>query len=327
MNILFKSSADAWRFFLLRVLRGSVLLALLAATWSISGHAEIIENDPRVKVSTIEPERDVGYHVGDVLTRTVILEAPSNFTLYETSIPVVGNEKKRRGKGNGIELKEVKFSKRAGVSINTYTLQLSYQVFTNNIVARPASLPPEFVKFGDKKESFEFRIPSWSFRISPLAVYGSVVVERDMSGFRGPLLLDSSKHQQLLQASLGVLGIALLGLFYVLGTATWLPRMGRPFARACRDLKKLPDTPEGLSQGVSRLHQAFNTTAGGSVFDSTRFIHEKPAFSHIKADIDQFFALSRTVFFEPGAAHGIDSPMDWLRAFCRRCRDSERGLK
>jgi mxaA protein len=34
------------------------------------------------------------------------------------------------------------------------------------------------------------------------------------------------------------------------------------------------------------------------------------------------------VFFEPAAAHGITGePMAWLRQFCRRCRDCERGLK
>lgn len=303
------------------------LIAILALFWLVGAHAEIIENDPRVTIRTIEPERDVGYTVGDVLSRTVILEAPKQFTLFETSIPIVGNEKKRQGKGSGIELKDVKFEKHPGVSTNSYTLQLTYQVFTNNIVARPAALPPEFVKFGDKKESFEVRIPSWSFRISPLAVYGSVVIEKDMSGFRGPLLLDVGRPYRILWALLGVLGAAGLGLFYVLGTSTWLPRMGRPFARALRDLKKLPDTNEGLSQGVARLHLAFNATVGSSVFDSTAIIDLKPGFAVVGSDIERFFGLSRTVFFEPTAAHGIDDPMAWLKQFCRRCRDCERGLK
>lgn len=311
----------------LRALRGSLLLCLLAVTAMAPAYAEIIENDPRVTIKTIEPGRDVGYTVGDILTRTVILEAPRQFTLFETSIPIAGNEKKRRGKGNGIELKDVSLEKRPGATTNTYTLKLSYQVFTNNIVARPASLPPEFVKFGDSKESFEYRIPSWSFRISPLAVYGSVVVERDMSGFRGPLLMSTHRQYQTLWALLGIVGIAALGLLYVLGTSTWLPRMGGPFARALRDLKKLPDTAEGLAQAISRVHQAFNTTAGNSVFDTGTFVGIKPGFATAHADIDRFFQLSRTVFFEPSAAHGIDNPMVWLKQFCRRCRDCERGLK
>ncbi len=304
------------------------LIAFFALFWLIGAHAEILENDPRIKISTIEPARDVGYVIGDLLTRTVILESPRNLTLFDTSIPIVGNEKKRRGKGNGIEIKEVQFESQPGVTGNRYTLRLTYQVFTTAVTAKPAALPPEFVKFGGKDEkSFEVRIPSWSFRISPLAVFGSVVVEKDMSGFKGPLLLDSHRPRQLMWAALGVLGIALLGLLYVLGTSTWLPRMGGPFARALRDLKKLPDTTEGLSQGVARLHQAFNAAAGGSVFESKSFIERKPAFASAGQEIERFFGLSRTVFFEPTAAHGIEDPMTWLKQLCRRCRDCERGLK
>lgn len=304
------------------------LLVLLALFCAFAARAEILENDPRIRIRTIEPARDVGYVLGDLLTRTVILEAPRNLTLFDTSIPIVGNEKKRRGKGSGIELKEVKFESQPGVTGNTYTLRLTYQVFTTAVTAKPASLPPEFVKFGGKGEkSFEVRIPSWGFRISPLAVFGSVVVEKDMSGFQGPLLLDSNPPRQLMWTALSVLGVALLGLLYVLGTSTWLPRMGGPFARAARDLKKLPDTAEGLSQAVARLHQAFNATAGGSVFERAAFIEKRPGFAPVGSEIDRFFGLSRTVFFEPAIAHGIDHPMTWLRQFARRCRDCERGLK
>ncbi len=301
---------------------------LLVLFWMTAPHAEILENDPRIKISTIEPERDVGYTLGDTLTRTAILEAPRNLTLFETSIPIVGNEKKRRGKGNGIELKEVIFQKTPGVSTNTYTLRLTYQLFKSGVTAKPASLPPEFVKFGGKGEkSFEVRIPSWSFRISPLAVFGSVTVEKDMSGFRGPILVDTTKHRQLLWGALGVMAIALIGLLYILGESKWLPRMGGAFAKALRDLRKIPDTPEGIAQAVSRIHQAFNTTANSSVFDTAEFLKLKPGFASISADIDRFFVFSRSVFFDPDLSHGIEKPAVWLKQFCRRCRDCERGLK
>lgn len=305
-----------------------LIFAALSLFWLIAAQAEIIENDPRIGVRTIEPARDVGYTVGDIISRTVILEAPKPLALVETSLPIPGNEKKRRGQGNGIEVREVKLEKSAGIDKTTYTIHLTYQVFSNNIVARPASLPAEFVKFNGRNETFDFRIPSWSFRISPLAVYGSVVVERDMSSFRGPLLLDNVQPYRILWGLLALLGISLLGLLYVLGSTTWLPRMGGPFARAYRDIKKLPATAEGLAQGVTRLHQAFNATAGSSVFDKTGFIEQKPGFASVNEDIDRFFGLSRTVFFDPTAKHGIEGdPLDWLRRFCLKCRNCERGLK
>lgn len=304
------------------------LFAIFALFWILGAHAEIIENDPRIKIRTIEPERDVGYTLGDTLTRTAILEAPKNLTLFETSIPIVGNEKKRRGKGNGIELKDVKFEKMPGVNVNTYTLQLTYQLFTSGVTAKPASLPPEFVKFGGKGEkNFEVRIPSWSFRISPLAVFGSVIVEKDMSQFRGPILVDTTQPKQILWGILALLALALTGLLYILGNSRWLPRMGGAFAQALRDLKKIPDTSDGLARSVARVHQAFNTTAGSSVFDTAEFLKLKPGFASISSEMDRFFALSRSVFFDPNLQHGIDKPAAWLKHFCRRCRDCERGLK
>lgn len=286
------------------------------------------ESDPRVTVSTVEPARDVGYTVGDKLTRTVILEVDKPYQLLETSLPAVGQQKRRQNVEQGIELHAVKLEKGASLDKNRYTLTLTYQVFKRGVTAKPAALPPEFVKFGGQGENFSARIPSWNFRISPLAVFGNVVVEKDMSGYRGPLLLDDSGHRRWLWGLLGLCALSALGLLYVLGSRTWLPRMGGPFARAGRELKKLPNTDQGLSQGVARLHQAFNACAGASVFDAAGFLRHRPGFTPIRDDIERFFTLSRSVFFEPAAAHGIEGePLAWLRAFCRRCRDCERGLK
>lgn len=306
-----------------------LLFAVFSLLWLFHAHAEDgVAVDPRVAVRTVEPEREVGYTVGDTLTRTVILEAKRPYQLLKTSLPIAGNDQKRRGKGSGIEVREVTVDERPGLGSTVYTLTLTYQVFTNNIVAKPAALPAEFVKFGGNNENFEVRIPSWSFRISPLAVYGSVVVERDMSTFRGPLLLDPGQPRQLLWGLLAVAGLALLGLFYVLGTTRWLPRMGGPFARAGRDLRKLARRQDALEPAVRRVHEALNASSGRVVFDSAGFVAARPAYAGLREEIDRFFALSRTVFFEPGAAHGIEGdPLAWLRGFCRRCRDFERGLK
>ena len=179
-----------------------LLLAALALLCQVAAHADETDEgiDPRVTLHTIEPARDVGYTVGDILTRTIILEAKQPFELLPTSLPVPGNDKKRQNKGSGIEVREVSVEKSTGSGTNIYKLHLSYQVFTNKVVARPAALPAEFVKFGGLGENFKIRIPSWNFRISPLAVFGAVDVEKDMSTFRGPLLIDDSQHRWHLQA-------------------------------------------------------------------------------------------------------------------------------
>ena len=289
-------------------------------------------NDADIKITTIEPERDVGYTVGDILQRTIVLDVKKPYRLQETSLPIVGYEHRYKNQVSGIELRNIQPEQSDNDDSTIYTLHLDYQVFTNNVVAKPAILPAEVIKFKGNGKLYQYRIPSWSFRISPIAVYGSVKIELDMSPFRGPLLLDANPDQLRLKVLIGVLALSLLGLLYVFGSHTWLPRMGGPFARAYRDinkLRKLPATDTALKQAVARVHQSLNATAGSSVFGDTldNFLQKKPAFTPIKADIEHFFGLSRQVFFEPQAAHQVgDSPFGWLREFCRRCRDCERGL-
>lgn len=312
-----------------------ILLTLLACTWSLFGapaHAEEpdIEGDPRVRIDIVEPARDVGYTVGDILQRTVTLEVQKPYTLIKTSLPIVGYERRYKGQVTGIELYGIDVEESAGSTATTYTLRLAYQVFTNNIVSKPAILPPEIIKFSGDGKQFDYRIPSWSFRISPLAVYGSVNVARDMSQFRGPLLKSNEKEQQYLKVLVAICALSLLGLIYILGMYRWLPRMGGPFARAYRDIRKAETSAQGVQQAIARVHQAFNTTAGFTVFNGNldRLQAIKPGFGHLAAEIEQFFALSRQAFFESGSGQqNADDALAWLRQFCRRCRDIERGLK
>ena len=109
-----------------------VLLAALSCLCLISAHADESDGtDPRVTVRTIDPTRDVGYTVGDILTRTAILEVKQPYELLPTSLPIAGNDKKRQNKGQGIEVREVTVEKSTGAGTNIYKIHLSYQVFTN----------------------------------------------------------------------------------------------------------------------------------------------------------------------------------------------------
>ncbi|HSH72518.1 MAG TPA: hypothetical protein VK974_05605 [Methylophilaceae bacterium] len=296
--------------------------------------------DGIVKISIIEPDRAVGYTVGDILERTVTLEVKKPYKLLDTSLPIVGYEHRYKGQVSGIELSHIRHETLENDDNTIYTLYLAYQVFTNNVVAKPAVLPAEVVKFkGPAKASatsiaaktgiVQYTIPSWNFRISPLAVFGSVKVEQDMSPLRGPLLLDPTPQKLHLKILLVILGLSLLGLLYILGMRAWLPLMGRPFGKAYRDIRKLPATPEALQQAVARMHLAINATAGSSIFTDNldTLIASKPAFAPVKTDMERFLGLSRQVFFEPQAKHDAGSePLVWLKGFCRRCRDCERGL-
>ena len=103
--------------------------------------------------------------------------------------------------------------------------------------------------------------------------------------------------------------------------------MGSPFAKAMRDIRKLPDTNEGIAQAVTRLHLAINKTAEQTIFKSTinQLIAKKPAFAAIQSDLEAFFEASRHVFFE-ASKQGNATSMAWLKSFARHGRDCERGL-
>src|SRR5450830_756640 len=219
----------------------------MTSSFAEEGDAAADSKNPTVYVMAIDPVRDVGYHVGDILNRTITLRVEKPYHILQTSLPLQGTEKKYRNQNQGLEVRSAVITAEETKHDIIYKLELSYQVFTNSVVVKPAQLPPEYVKFGGNGRIFTVRIPNFPFRISPLTIYGSVKVEKDMSQFRGPLLLDSTWNNYVLIACLVILSVVVIGLFYILGNRSWLPRMGGPFARAYRDLRKIKNTKSDTS--------------------------------------------------------------------------------
>ncbi len=285
-----------------------------------------------VSIKTIDPAKRVGYSMGDVIEREVILTIRAPYKLIETSLPIVGYEKRYRGQVIGIELKAISHKKETHEGYAVHHIKLAYQNFTKTVVAKNVALGPEYLNLINTKNSkdlVKYRIPILNVNISPLAVFGQVKVENNMSPLLEPLQMASVQEEKGLKVSLITLGISLLGLLYILGQHAWLPRMGGNFAKAYRTIKKLPDSPDGLKQAVSAAHKAFNQTAGFTVFNDNlqAFLDSQSNFNAIKPELAQFFALSRQVYFEPDADHGLgNNPAQWLLTFTRRCRDCERGL-
>lgn len=290
-------------------------------------------NDKYVKMQEVNPTRDAGFVVGDVLERTITLTVKKPYELVKESIPIIGYEHRYKGQISGIELVKINVEEKQHSDSVTHVMHLSYQVFTTGKLAKPAALRAEIVKIRntEKKEVLQYRIPSFAFRISPLSVFGAVKLKEELSPFTPPLLIDSSKQKLYIKILSGTLGLSLLGLLYIFGMHAWLPRMGAPFAKAYRDIRKIPDTAEGLKQAVGRMHESLNKTAGTTLFSNNieSFLNTRPAFSPVKQDIEKFFSLSRQVFFEADATSSIveNSPRAWLLKFCRHMRDCERGLR
>ena len=289
--------------------------------------------DGIVSIKTLDPVKDVGYVVGDMVTREITLTIKKPYALIEESLPIVGYEKTYRGQPIGIYLNAIKHTKKDESKQVVHQLTLTYQILTSSVVAKRAAVLAEYLRLinteSKDKELVKYRVPMWEFVISPLSVFGQIKVEDDMSQFRGPLLLDASSHKKNLNILLTALVLSLLGLIYIIGKNAWLPRMGGPFAKTYRNIKRQDNTPAGIQLAVTSMHSALNASAGNSLFMNNldEFLAKKPAFKNVQVEIIQFFALSRQVFFEPNASHDIgNNPTQWLARFCRRCRDCERGL-
>ena len=280
-----------------------------------------------------DPARVVGYTVGDVLTRQLTITIKKPYKLIDESLPIIGYQKRYRGQPLGIDLGNISHTKKEDGGSVIHAITLSYQIWTNKTTVKNGALPAEYLHIinvdSKGKEVVKFRIPSFEIAISPIAAFGQIKIEDDMSKYRGPLLLDNASEKNRLKVLLTLLVLSLLGLLYMLGKHAWLPRMGGPFARSYRQVRKLPNNTEGIQQAVTSMHTAFNTTAGNSLFSVNLddFLAKKPAFNAIKSEMQQFFGLSRQVFFEPNAQHQVgNDPIQWLAQFSRRCRDCERGL-
>jgi mxaA protein len=323
-----------------KYIQNSVLALFMCLTSSLAFAIDSQElpdvKEGIVDIKITDPDKLVGYTVGDVIEREVVLTIKAPYKLIDTSLPIPGYEKRYRGQLIGIELKSISHEKDESKDESTHRIKLAYQVFTNNVVAKNAALGPEYLNLintKDSKDLVKYRIPLLSIAVSPIAIFGAVKVENNMSTFLGPLLMPKHKEQQALKISLITLALGLLGLLYIMGKHAWLPRMGGAFDKAHRQVRKTANTAEGLQQAVSITHQAINASAGMSVFNdnSAAFLHAHPKFNPMRGELETFFGLSRQVYFEPkfqmqNAFGAAQNPHQWLVQFTRRCRDCERGL-
>lgn len=301
----------------------------------IADEVPLPDLDPKFyTVQETNPTRDAGYVVGDALDRTLVITIKKPYELVKESIPIVGYEHRWKGQISGVELVKIDTQEKTNADSVTHTLNLRYQVFTTSKTVKHASLKAEIlnVRNTQTKEVVRLRVPFFDFRVSPLSLFGQIKLNEDMSPFVPPLLLNADQEKWHVKLLIGLLALSLLGLLYIFGAYTWLPKMGGPFAKAFRDIRKMPDTAEGLQQAVARVHQSLNTTAGASLFGNNieALTQAKPAFAPMQGQITQFFDLSRQVFFEPNSASTLAEPQSqpkaWLLKFCRQLRDCERGL-
>ncbi len=286
------------------------------------GQAAAAQTDGVLEVRVIDP-RAFGHVVGDVLTRSIVLEVPTRLRLVEESVPATGRV------GFAFELKRVERDSSPTTSGTRQTLRLHYQLFHAPTEARVLDLPTFTLRFEGTPRAEEHRIDFAPVGVSPLAPTQAVL--REGLGKQRPDApsprVDTTPQQRWLAALAALALLPLLHLFGVYVGWPWLRRRARPFTQAQRGLRRLADAapPEQWLAAWRALHAALDTSAGRVVHAAAldAYLAEQPRFAALRGDLRGFFARSEALFFGNEPLQAADRA--WLRAFCRRCADVERG--
>jgi mxaA protein len=297
----------------------SIMLLFLATTSSATSSF--------FELNVKNPQKQIGYVVGDTFTRIVELDVNAPYKLSTASIPVKGTSQK------GIELGEVKVTEKKSSRLTHYQIKLQYQIFTSGSEVKKLELAKHLLKITDRNKLVAVAIPAWQFRVSPLAVAGEVYIEQDMSPYRGPMLVSGWYAKSLLGVCLGMVLAALFGLIYINADYAWFPGMGGPFAMSYREISSLvtsdySENIENIQKATTSIHHAFNQTYGENLFatDIESFLYKYSKFASIKLEIIYFFQQSNNVLFGVTSNSLDKSSIATLIKFCEQCRNCERGV-
>jgi mxaA protein len=293
----------------------TLVSTLVAAGAALGAQASVLD------AVTSEP-RAFGYQVGDTVRRRVIVQVPEGLVLDETSLPRPG------ARGRALELRALRRVVLPGSGMRREELTLDYQVFLAPPAVRTLEMPPFTLRYEGTPRAQDLRVDAWPVTVAPL-------VPVDVSPRNGlgelqpdtpPPLIDTDPAR----TRLGVYAVVLAALLAYLAVAyLGLPWRGarRPFGLAWKRLRHLQGVlpAPAWHEACRQLHAALNQSAGEVLFERgvEAFTRRRPAFAPLHADIVQFLHLSHRAFFAGEAQAPGDAA--WLLAFCRRCRDAERG--
>ena len=278
-----------------------------------------------------DPEQRVGYTIGDIIKREIVFVVKKPYKLIEESLPIVGYEKKYRGQALGISLTKIDVKKDINESESRFLIKLEYQIFTNNVVAKPAFITADYYRLinpENPKKVVKHRIPELTIAVSPIAIFGDIKIENDMSPYRGPFKIDIKDHIKNLKYSVFGLVLSIILLLYIYSQFSWIPGQNKFFSYTYKKNKRNKPLQKNNEKFIEDIHNSFNKTIGNTFFKKNKSIlYEKNKnFKYIEKELDIFFNLSRNIFFEQNKKINHEAVHKWLLLFCKHCRMCERKL-
>ncbi len=158
--------------------------------------------------------------------------------------------------------------------------------------------------------------PKLTFAISPIAIFGDVKIENDMSPYRGPFFLNQITQENKIKFSLSALLVIALIFTYIYGRYTWLPN--RTFSIIYRKHKKTETlSAKNTKKIITALHAGFDNLIEQSLFEETipLLIKKNRSFKHIEKELHTFFKISRALFFSKTYQAKPNELNEWLINF------------
>ncbi len=270
--------------------------------------------------------RDFGYVIGDLVTRTIMLEIEHPHTLQRSDIPKPGRINR------WLELVKNDLQVDRKRNFSRYRLELQYQIFNSepgraevflpgfdlSLTTSERMLPLVFHDLPIKVLSITSDDPSRSLEFLDLQPPVSPQPVSELSGW--------------VELGLAVTGLvlSLMLITYVYAVLPWSVKRAGPFARAVKKLRRLRQTTgtrENYRDVLKTIHEAFNQSYGKVLLfeDLEEFFRQQPSFRKMRRELTELFAHSRAFFFA-GSEKRSRWPLTRLIKICRQCRDIERGL-
>ena len=277
----------------------------------------------------VKEPRSMGYFLGDTLTRMVEIETGPDDEILSAALPRPGLL------NNWLELRDVALSTEPRGDGRVHKLSLTYQTFYTPLDTRRLAIPSTEISVRTADGTESAKIPAFSFIMSPLRE----VLPQKFNDEDGYLLQDSEPDRRrsgaLRTAALGAAGVAALFLILLARDLAWWPfhrRPARPFSRAAREVDRVLGSENGVGYrgALLALHRAFDSAAGRRVLasDLDGFLITHPEHGPNRAEVERFFAASRTVFFGDAEREGKTSlPPAELRALASTLAQQERAAR
>ena len=269
----------------------------------------------------VEPPRDSGRHIGEVVTYRALIAWPAGWEIDRDGIPTPLADTAP------IELRGHAIRPAPDQCPNCRWLDLQWQLFKTVRMTEDLALPAPEIRFRRQTGIATLALPPTVIAVSPLVPWEQRKGWADsIRPGKGPITVDAARPGWQAGAA------ALLTLLAVVGwgwaSGRWfVARDARPFAKAWRAIaRRGADHGEGADQDdLRQWHRAFDAAAGRTVLADRLddFFALNPRYAPLAPEIRAIFAASRRHFFTGTDTAEAALPRSTLTTVLRRLADLE----